>query len=113
MEKKKKKKKKKKRKKKYNKTPPLFRGYLSFIVASNFIPNNYFDLIRDIGSDLVEEVKLLDKYENEEKFGKGKISYTYRITYSRIERTLTDEEVNTIQKKIYDETARQYNAGLR
>jgi len=98
--------------KEVSKYPPITRD-ISFIVASNFIPNNYFDLIRDIGSDLVEEVKLLDKYENEEKFGKGKISYTYRITYRSIERTLTDEEVNTIQKKIYDETARQYNAGLR
>ncbi|PIR88257.1 MAG: hypothetical protein COU10_00155, partial [Candidatus Harrisonbacteria bacterium CG10_big_fil_rev_8_21_14_0_10_45_28] len=51
-----------------SKFPPITRD-ISFIVAKDFIPNNYFDLIRDIGGDLVEEVTLLDKFENTEKFG--------------------------------------------
>ncbi len=92
---------------------PAITRDISFVVSNEFIPNNYFDLIRDIGGDLIEEVALIDKYENEEKFGKGKLSYTYRITYRSIERTLTDEEVNIIQQKIYDETAEQYGAKLR
>ncbi len=95
-----------------SKFPPITRD-ISFIVDKNFIPNNYFDLIRDLGGDLVEEVQLLDKYENAEKFGKDKISYTYRIIYRSNERTLTTAEIDPIQQKIYNETAEQFKANLR
>lgn len=86
---------------------------ISFIVGKDFVPNNYFDLIREIGQDLVEEVRLLDTYENSEKFGESEVSYTYRIIYRSNERTLLSDEVDEIQKKIYDETAKQFNAKLR
>lgn len=92
--------------------PPITRD-ISFIVDKSFVPNNYFDLIRDIGGGLVEEVRLLDKYENAEKFGADKMSYTYRIVYRSNERTLTVGEVDPIQDKIYKETARQFKADLR
>lgn len=95
-----------------SKYPPITRD-ISFVVPDDFIPNNYFDLIRDIGGELVEEVKLLDKYENVEKFGEHKISYTYRITYRSNDRTLISEEVDVLQEKVYDETAKQFNALLR
>jgi phenylalanyl-tRNA synthetase alpha chain len=98
--------------KEVSKYPPITRD-ISFIVSKDFVPNNYFDLIRDIGGDLVEEVKLLDVFENKEKFGKDKISYTYRITYRSNERTLTTEEIDPIQKKIYDQTAQVFGADLR
>ncbi|MEK7635676.1 MAG: hypothetical protein AAB405_01135 [Patescibacteria group bacterium] len=95
-----------------SKYPPITRD-ISFIVKSDFIPNNYFDLIRDIGGDLVEEVRLIDKYENLEKFGGNKISYTYRIIYRSNDRTLLSSEIDKIQKEIYEETAKQFNAELR
>lgn len=98
--------------KEVSKFPPITRD-ISFVVDKTFIPNNYFDLIRDIGGDLVEEVELLDKYENADKFGTDKISYTYRIVYRSNERTLTTEEVDPIQTKIYQETASQFKADLR
>lgn len=95
-----------------SKFPPIIRD-ISFVVPSDFVPNNYFDLIRDLGGDLVEEVTLLDKYENESKFGAGKISYTYRIVYRSNERTLTNEEIAPIQEKIARETQRQLQAEIR
>ena len=95
-----------------SKYPPITRD-ISFVVSSDFVPNNYFDLIRDLGGDLVEQVELLDKYENAEKFGEGKTSYTYRIIYRSNERTLTTEEIDPIQDKIYSETESQFNAELR
>jgi phenylalanyl-tRNA synthetase alpha chain len=98
--------------KEVSKYPPIARD-ISFVVSSDFVPNNYFDLIRDLGGDLVEEVKLVDKYENTEKFGPGKTSYTYHIVYRSNERTLTDSEVNAIQDKIYSQTASQFGAELR
>lgn len=95
-----------------SKYPPITRD-ISFIVSKDFIPNNYFDLIRDLGGDLVEQVELLDKYENSEKFGDDKISYTYRIIYRSNDRTLLSEEVDAIQDKIYKQTAEQFKAELR
>lgn len=92
---------------------PLITRDISFVVNKNFIPNDYFDLIRDLGGDLVEQVELLDKYENADKFGQDKISYTYRIIYRSNERTLTTEEIDPIQNKIYSETAKQFQADLR
>lgn len=95
-----------------SKYPPIVRD-VSFVVNESFIPNNYFDLIRDIGGDLVEEVRLLDKYESPEKFGPDKTSYTYRIVYRSNDRTLLSSEIDPIQEKIYKQTAVQFGADLR
>ena len=98
--------------KEVSKFPPITRD-ISFIADKKFVPNDYFDLIRDLGGDLVEEVSLLDKYENAEKFGEGKVSYTYRTVYRSIERTLTNEEVSLIHKNIEEKTVRQFGAMVR
>jgi len=98
--------------KEVSKYPSVVRD-ISFVVSKNFIPNNYFDLIRDLGGDLVEEVELIDTYEDEKKFGPDTVSYTYRIVYRSNDRTLVLEEVDTIQNEIYKQTALQFNARLR
>lgn len=95
-----------------SKYPAIIRD-ISFVVDASFTPNDYFDVIRDVGGDLVEEVSLSDKYENAEKFGEGKVSYTYRIVYRSNERTLTNEEVNAIQDKVIEETKKQFKAEVR
>lgn len=95
-----------------SKYPPITRD-ISFVVDKDFVPNNYFDLIRDIGGDLVEQVELLDKYEDEKKFGKDKVSYTYRVVYRSPDKTLTTAEVEPRQKKLYEQTAKQFKAELR
>ena len=70
-------------------------------------------IVRDFADDLIEEVKLLDEYENEEKIGKEKKSYTFRITYRSMERTLTNEEINKIQEQIRQKTETELGAVLR
>lgn len=95
-----------------SKYPPAIRD-ISFVVDTTFVPNNYFDLIRDIVGDLAEEVQLLDKYENEEKFGAGKVSYAYRIIYRHPDRTLTNEEVDDLHKKVEEATVKEYGASIR
>ena len=98
--------------KEVSKYPPITRD-ISFIVPKTFAPNNYFDLIRDIGGNLVEEVTLLDHYDNDAKFGADKTSYTYRIIYRSTERTLTIEENEPLQMKVQSETVDQFSAQIR
>jgi len=99
--------------KEVSKYPPVVRD-ISFVVNNDFIPNNYFDLIREVtGENLVEEVKLIDKYKNEEKFGKDKTSYTYRIIYRSLEKTLTNAEIDATHKKLEQKTAETYGAKIR
>lgn len=89
--------------KEVSKYPAIVRD-ISFVVSKTFSPNDYFDLVRDVLGDLAEEMTLIDEYENDDKFGIDKKSYAYRITYRSLDKTLTDEEVNTIHKKLEEKT---------
>jgi phenylalanyl-tRNA synthetase alpha chain len=95
-----------------SKYPMTYRD-ISFIVSKETSLNNYYEIVRDCAGNLVEEVKLSDKYENKEKFGEDKISYTFHIVYRSPERTLTSEEVNAIQEKIQEKTIKELNAKIR
>jgi phenylalanyl-tRNA synthetase alpha chain len=95
-----------------SKYPPVIRD-ISFIVPKAFAPNDYFDLVRDIAGDLVEQVELIDEYENAEKFGADKKSYAYRIIYRSSDRTLTNEEVDVLHKKIEEGTVKEFGAVVR
>lgn len=95
-----------------SKFPPAYRD-ISFVVGEDFVLNDYFDAVRDVAEDMIEEMEQTDKYENEEKFGKGKTSYTFRITYRHLDRTLTSDEVNKVHAEIEELTKRDFGGELR
>ncbi len=98
--------------KEVSKYPPIVRD-ISFVVDKATSLNNYYEIARDCAGDLIEEIKLIDTFENAKKFGEGKVSYTFRITYRSPERTLTNDEVNAIHDKIREKTAADLGAVLR
>lgn len=98
--------------KEVSKYPPIVRD-ISFIVAKGFVPNNYFDLVREVAGDLVEQVELLDTYENEQKLGANNMSYAYRITYRSIDKTLTNDEVSAFHAKLEAATIKNFGATIR
>jgi len=95
-----------------SKYPPVVRD-ISFIIDKNVGLNNYYEIVRDCGNDLIEEVKLLDTYEDSKKFGEGRVSHTFRITYRSPEKTLTNREVNEIHDKLQAKTQSELKATLR
>lgn len=96
-----------------SKYPPVVRD-ISFIVdKASYAPNEYFDVVRDVAGDMIEEMELIDEYENTEKFGEGKKSYAYRITYRSLDKTLTDDEVNKVHQEIEEKTKEVFRAEVR
>jgi len=98
--------------KEVSKYPSVIRD-ISFVIDKSVNLNNYYELVRDEAGNLVEQVEMADSYENEEKFGKDKKSYTFRIIYRSLEKTLTNEEVNEIHDKITEKTKKELNAVIR
>jgi len=72
-----------------------------------FSPNDFYDLVREQGGDLVEQVKLIDEFTHPKK---GLSSQTYRIVYRHMSKTLSQEEANIVHKAI--ETAATLNLGV-
>src|SRR3989344_5595531 len=86
---------------------------ISFVIDKSINLNNYYEIVRDFSENLIEEVKLIDEFENDGKFGGHRKSYTFRIVYRSPERTLTNEEINVIQEQIRGKTRQDLNAVFR
>ena len=65
-----------------------------WLPESGFTENNLCEVVRSQAGDLVESVALTDTFTNPKK---GKTSNCFRIAYRSMERSLTDEEINTMQ----------------
>lgn len=98
--------------KEVSKYPEITRD-ISFIIDKNINLNNYFEIVRDYAENIIEEVKQVDEYIDDEKFGADKKSYTFRIVYRSHERTLTNEEVNKIQDQIIAKTKAELKVIIR
>ncbi|EKD25625.1 MAG: hypothetical protein ACD_80C00011G0012 [uncultured bacterium (gcode 4)] len=75
-----------------------------------------FDLAgiaRDVSWWLIEEVRVIDIFENDKKFGNDKKSVCVRITFRSLERTLTNEEINIAYFKIREKLEKELNYELR
>ncbi len=98
--------------KEISKYPAVIRD-ISFIVAKDVVPNRFYEIVRELGGDLIEEVQLTDQYENDAKLGKDKKSYTFRIVYRSFERTLTNTKVNNVHHEIEELTKKDLGAVIR
>lgn len=98
--------------KEVSKYPPISRD-ISFVIGKSINLNNYYEIVRDFAENLIEEVKLIDSYEDEKKFGRDKKSCTFRIIYRSPEKTLRNDEINKIQEQIREKTKKDLNAILR
>ena len=78
--------------------------------AEPMSPNDFYDLVRDIGGDIVEQVRLVDEFTHPKS---GKTSHCYRIVYRAMNKTLTQAEANVIHKSIEDAAVANLNVTIR
>ena len=68
------------------------------------------EIVRDSAGSLVESVKLVDRFTNPKT---NKKSLCYRIHYQSMDRNITNDEVNKIQKQVETRLVDKYNVTLR
>ena len=93
----------------YSKYPPCFKD-IAFWCPESYVENDFNELARSIGGELIERVENIDTFTNPKT---GKTSNCYRITYRSMDRSLTDVEINALQDSLRDEAASALSVELR
>ena len=78
--------------------------------AQDFHENDVMEIVRDIGGDLVEDVRLSDEFTHP---ATGRKSFCYRINYRSLERTLTNEETNKLHEDVRKSLVEKLSVELR
>lgn len=74
---------------------PTIQRDVTFVLPSGVLVDAVQENIAMLGGNTVQDVDFVDQYEND-----GVRSVTLRVVYGSREKTLTDSEVNSLQKKI-------------
>jgi phenylalanyl-tRNA synthetase beta chain len=91
--------------------PPVLED-LAFVVAEDTQVQEIVDLIKEAGGDTVAEITLFDVYRGGQA-GEGKKSLAFSLKYQKPDRTMTDDEVSQIRKKIVKYLEEKCGAQLR
>jgi phenylalanyl-tRNA synthetase beta chain len=91
--------------------PPVLED-IALVVDEEIPAGQVAFLINQTGGKTLTEVRLFDVYRGEQ-LGTGKKSLAYSLTYQAEDRTLTDDEVAKLRRKIVKRLERELGAKLR
>jgi len=78
--------------------------------ALAFHENDLMEIVRNTAGDSVEDVSLVDSFQHPKT---GKKSLCYRITYRSLEKTLTNEEANSLHESVRQQLVKRFAVELR
>ena len=94
----------------FSKFPPCFKDVTFWLPSLNFSENDFFEVVRSVGEDLVEQVELIDEFQHPKTHRK---SHCYRITYRSMDRNVTNEEINSVQNTVRQQIVETLGIELR
>ncbi|KAL8703002.1 MAG: hypothetical protein Q9201_003818 [Fulgogasparrea decipioides] len=78
--------------------------------AQDFHENDVMEVVREVGGDLVEDVRLVDEFQHPVS---GRKSLCYRINYRSLDGTLTNKEANQLHQGVKEELMKRLGVELR
>ena len=78
--------------------------------AQDFHENDVMEIVRDIGGDLIEDVKMIDEFSHPVS---GRKSLCYRINFRSLEKTLRKEEAIELHEQIKERLVKDLGVELR
>nr|XP_033327110.1 probable phenylalanine--tRNA ligase, mitochondrial isoform X1 [Megalopta genalis] len=76
----------------------------------NYSSNDFYDIVRDIAGDVVEQIILKDTYSCPKR---NQVSHCYTIVYRHMGRTLIKAEINCLHNKIKEIATAKLNISVR
>ena len=93
----------------FSKYPPVKKD-ISFWITESFHPNDLNEIVRATAGDLVEKVELIDTFIHPKS---KRISHCYTIFYRSMERTLMNDEIDSLQERVRYEVVDKLNVDIR
>lgn len=78
--------------------------------AQAFHENDVMEVVREVGGDLVEDVRLVDEFQHPSS---GRKSLCYRINYRSLERTLRNREANELHERVKGDLVKKLGVEIR
>jgi phenylalanyl-tRNA synthetase beta chain len=100
--------------KKYKQLPkyPAITRDIAMVVSDEINVRQIEDVFRKTRSNILESYELFDVYKGKQ-VGEGLKSVAYSLSFRAADKTLTDDEVNTVMENIISELEKKLNAKLR
>ncbi|KAL8916599.1 MAG: hypothetical protein Q9208_008412 [Pyrenodesmia sp. 3 TL-2023] len=78
--------------------------------SQDFHENDVMEVVREVGGDLVENVRLFDEFQHPTS---GRKSLCYRINYRSLERTLKNKEANDLHARVKEDLVKKLGVEIR
>lgn len=85
---------------------------VSFVISKEHKYTDIIETIRKVGKNVISRVVLFDEFAGE-NIKDGFHSLTFSLVFSSNTKTLTDEYINNILKKVIKALKNSYNAEMR